>query len=75
MGVCRDILGKPAYTATTEHGVFSVRHGENRICRHYPYMTTDAGIDYGLPMPESIEPFDNFIQAVIFMKSNIDKLR
>ena len=75
MGVCRDCFGKPSYTVTTEHGVFSMTKGDRHITKHYPYMRTDACIDIGLILPEQLPPFDNFIKAVKFMKEHIDELR
>lgn len=75
MGVCRNCFGKPSYTATTKHGVFSITKGDKHILRHYPYMSTNAGIDVGLILPDELPAFDSFIDAVKFMKDHIDELR
>ena len=80
MGICRDCFGKLSYTATHKRegykcaDVFSVTHGDNRIIKHEPYYITDATIDYGLDMPWDLQHFDSFIQAVRFLKENLDHL-
>lgn len=63
------------YTIVTNYGKFFVKHGQNKILKSYPCMTTDAGIDYGLVLPDPIPPFDSFIHAVRFMKENALLLR
>lgn len=75
MGLCRNTSGRMAYTMTVNKRVFSIHKGENRILRHYPYITTNACIDTGLPLPDEIPRFNSFIQAVRFMKENKDLLR
>ncbi len=75
MGLCRDVFGTLSYTAKTPHGEFSIRCGDNRILREYPYLTTDAVLNIGLPMGEEIKRFPSFLLAVKFFKENINNIR
>lgn len=79
MGICRDSSGKLAYTATCKNKsgvhVFSVHKGENKILSHRPYYSTGAGILYPRAgFPWELPDFDSFVQAVRFLKLNIDSL-
>ena len=79
MGICRDSSGKLAYTATHKNNsgvhVFSIHKGENRIKAHKPYYVTDAKIIYpGAGFPWELPVFGSFVQAVSYLKKNIDSL-
>lgn len=70
MGICRDALGRLAYTfVTPDKRVFSISEGENRIVRHEPYTRTNARILWN-----EVEPFDSFIKGVRFLKENHTEL-
>lgn len=71
MGICRDCFGRLSYTAIREDKrVFSVCKGDNRILEHRPYLTTDVCLDNYIW--ERIDRFDSFVQAVKFLKENLN---
>lgn len=76
MGICRDCFGKLSYTATnTDKAVFSVTRGENEIIRHYPYMRTDARLSDPVFLWMDLPKFDSFVQAVKYLKENLEQLQ
>ena len=80
MGICRDVFGDLSYTATNSRkSVFSVtKHygGPYRIRKHEPYYITDANIFLEKEMAfwEECPVFDSFIQAVRYLKENLEDL-
>lgn len=77
MGICRDYFGNLSYTMTSsDKKVFSVKRGDNRIMYQRPYMTGNASImiDSEMAFFEECPQFDSFIQAVSYLKRNIENL-
>lgn len=76
MGLCRDMHGRLAYTAVnSDKAVFAIHKGDNRILREHPYYTTDARLGTDLAMLWMDLPrFDSFVQAVKFLKENLEQL-
>ena len=77
MGICRDSFGKFSYTMVNSNkNVFSVHRGDNKIKYHRPYVSGDASIfiDSEMAFFEECPQFDSFIQAVSYMKKNIENL-
>ncbi len=76
MGLCRDMHGRLAYTTVNSYkAVFAIHKGDNRILREYPYHTTDARLGTDLAMLWMDLPrFDSFVQAVKFLKENLENL-
>ena len=76
MGICRNCFGKLSYTATnSDKAVFSVTKGENRIIRNYPYLRTDARLSDPVFLWNDLPKFDSFIQAVRYLKENLEQLQ
>ena len=76
MGICRDCFGKLCYTATnSEKAVFEVRKGDNKIIRHQPYLRTDAVYSDPDFLWIDLPKFDSFVQAVSYLKANLERLR
>lgn len=76
MGICRDCFGKLSYTATnSDKAVFSVTKGKNEIIRHYPYMRTDAKLSDPVFLWMDLPKFDSFVQAVKYLKENLEQLQ
>lgn len=77
MGICRNTFGKLSYTAiNSKKQVFSVTKGENYIVEHRPYRRDTACImiDKEMAFWEECPRFDSFIQAVIYLKRNLENL-
>lgn len=70
----RNCFNRLEYTITTPRGVFSVTKNDNRIIKHEPYYNTDAYINTGLVIGDTIPRFDSFIKAVAFMKKHVNEL-
>lgn len=71
----KNVFGELEY----ELGNFFVPHrtgctGQYRILKHEPWYVTDACIVIGKNFWETIPPFDNWIQAVRFLKENYKDL-
>lgn len=76
MGICRNCFGKLSYTATNSYKyVFSVTKGENKIIRHQPWYRTDAVLSDPVFMWNDLPTFDSFIQAVKYLKENLEQLQ
>lgn len=79
MGICRDTYGRLSYTATNgSKSVFSVekKYGPPyTIYSHQPYYTTDAVYSDPDFLWIDLPKFDSFIQAVRFLKENLEQLR
>ena len=76
MGICRDSFGRLSYTAVNKRNqVFSVENGWNKIISHQPYYRTDATLydpDFlWIDLPE----FSSFVQAVRYLKENLENLQ
>ncbi len=77
MGICRDTFGKLSYTAVSkDKNVFSVSKGDNEIKFHRPYMSGRASIFIESKMAfwEETPKFESFIQAVAYLKKNVEYL-
>lgn len=75
MGICRNTCGKLSYTAVnSDKAVFSVTKGDNRIIRHMPWYNTDARLSVPVLMWNELPKFDSFLQAVKFLKENLEEL-
>lgn len=77
MGICRNYKGKLSYTAVNGNkSVFSVTQGENEIKYHRPYVSGRASvfIDSEMAFWQDTPKFESFIQAVAYMKKNIEHL-
>lgn len=76
MGICRNCFEKLSYTAvSSDKKVFSVTKGENKIIRNMPYYRTDAVLSIPVLMWMDLPRFDSFIQAVRFLKENLEQLQ
>lgn len=76
MGICRDCFGKLSYTATnSDRAVFSVTKGRNEIIRHYPYMSANAVLSDPVFLWMDLPKFDSFVQAVKYLKENLEQLQ
>lgn len=76
MGICRDCFGKLSYTATnSDKAVFSVHKGDNRIIRHMPWYNTDARLSDPVLLWMDLPPFESFVQAVRYLKENLEQLQ
>lgn len=80
MGIDRNIFGRLRYTAKNKHKYeFSVtkgKHGPYEIIRHHPWYDTGAVImiDSQMAFWEDTPRFDSFIQAVRYLKENLEDL-
>lgn len=76
MGICRNSVGKLSYTAVnSDKAVFSVTRGDNRIIRHMPWYNTDARLSVPVLLWEDLPEFKSFIQAVGYLKNNLEQLQ
>lgn len=76
MGICRNCFGKLSYTAVnSDKAVFSVTKGDNRIIRHMPYYRTDAVLSIPVLLWMDLPKFDSFVQAVRYLKENLEQLQ
>lgn len=76
MGICRDVFGKLSYTAVnSDKAVFSVTKGDNRIIRHMPWYITDAKLSVPVLLWDDLPEFDSFVQAVRYLKENLEQLQ
>ena len=69
--------GKLDYFVTRNDGtIFEVVQGVNQIYKHCTWcdMLTSARIDLGLVIGDELPLFESFIQAVAYLKKNIDRL-
>lgn len=75
MGICRDMNGKLSYLAVnSDKAVFSVTRGDNRIIRKMPYYNTDARLSIPVLLWNDLPKFDSFVQAVKYLKENLEQL-
>lgn len=76
MGICRNTTGKLSYTAVnSDKAVFSVTRGDNRIIRHMPWYNTDARLSVPVLLWNDLPEFKSFIQAVSYLKNNLEQLQ
>lgn len=76
MGIYRDCFGRLCYKATnSEKAKFEVTKGDNRIIRHYPYQRTDAVYSDPDFLWIDLPKFDSFVQAIRYLKENLERLR
>jgi len=62
------------YTATGNNTVFTVTRGDNRIISHQPWYNTDAVLRDPVLMWVTLPKFESFIQAVRYLKANLNNL-
>lgn len=80
MGICRDCFGRLSYTAVNSNkSVFSVtkkRNGPYEIIKHEPWYNTNSNIFLEREMAfwEECPKFSSFIQAVKYLKENLEDL-
>ena len=75
MGICRNCFGKLSYTAVNSRkSSFSVTKGDNRIVKHEPWYNTDAVLSDPVFMWNDLPKFESFIQAVRYLKENLEDL-
>ena len=79
MGICRDTFGSLSYTATnTNKHVFSItkHYGVPYTIRsHQPWYTTDAVLSDPVFLWNDLPKFDSFVQAVRYLKENLEQLQ
>jgi len=71
----RDCFGRLCYSVKRSDGaVFEVTAPTAKILRVYPYYKTDAYIKDPVLMWDNLPRFESFMQAVVYLKKNINIL-